>query len=170
MIREWLMRAFRLALMLVALVTIASADVEGAQKVKKKTPPAGNTKGNGEDTSQFLTAPLFSAEEVTAMKLTAEQKPQVTKLTSEFTTKLKEVLDKAKADPEPAPGKGKGKAKGPARPMTPGLKEVTELREEYEGKVKELLTEAQKESLDALRAKKAEALLNGGPAKTPPKK
>lgn len=124
------------------------------------------------DSSQFLTEPLLAADVVSKLKLTAEQKTQVDKLQREFAGKLKEIADKLKNTPAqaaPAPAKGKKGAK-PASASNELLQEAIKLREEYEEKVNDILTDAQKTALEEIKAKKAEALLNGGGAKPNPAK
>jgi hypothetical protein len=59
-----------------------------------------------------------------------------------------------------------------ASPADDLLREAVKLRDDYEEKVNDILTEAQKDILTEYKAKKAEALLNGdksNPAKTPKK-
>lgn len=170
------MKLFRLALLVVGLLAWSVSDAEAAKKKVDKKPAAKvdqSADSKTTDSTEFLTAPLLPADTVTKLKLTAEQKPQVDKLQKEFAGLMKEVSDKLKAlpaaDPAKKPEKGKKGAKA-ANPATEVLQDALKTRGEYEDKVKELLTDKQKDVLDEINAKKAEALLNAGGTKTPAKK
>ncbi len=163
------MNLLRSTLLIVGLLAFGvEADAAKPAKKNKATAKIEQIAGGAmADSSDFFTAPLIPADELAKVKLTAEQKPQFDKITKEFTARLKELSDKAKA-PAPAAPAAKGKKALP-KGGNPALQEVTSLRGEYETKVNEVFTDAQKEAMEAFRAKKAEALLNGT-ARTPAKK
>src|SRR5947207_1714958 len=141
-------------LALVLGVFFCTATAEGAKKPKAKPGPKVDLSADskGADSSAFLTAPLLAPEVASKLKLTAEQRPQVDKLQREFSAKQKEIADKVRAlGTQPAaPAKGAKGAKGTkSSPASDLLQDAAKLREDYEEKLNEVLTDAQKEMLTA---------------------
>ncbi|MBY0527761.1 MAG: hypothetical protein K2R98_30465 [Gemmataceae bacterium] len=147
--------------------------------------PADGPAAGGASAADPLTAPLIAADIMPKLKLNAEQKPKVDELSKEFAAKLKEAVamalkdksdgggaaPKGKGDAPKAKGDFKGKGKGgKGGDAAPELKAALDLRMQYEDKLGEILNDAQKEVLLAIKAKAGEALLGGGGAKTEPKK
>jgi hypothetical protein len=169
------MKPLSFAVVVLGLLVCFPSNVEAAKKPAKKPAPKVDLSADSKnaDSSQFLTEPLIASDTVAKLKLTAEQKPQVDKLQREFAAKLKEIADKLKntpaqaGDAKPAKGKKGTKAANPANDL---LQEAVKLREDYEEKLNDLLTDSQKTILEEIRAKKAEALLNAGGTKTTPTK
>ncbi len=172
------MKAFRYTAVVLALCTWPLI-AEAAKKPQKTPGPNPNLSADskGTDTDRYFTAPLIDPVILPKLKLTAQQRPQVDKLSREFATKLKEFADKAKAAgnaPAPAKEDKKDKKKGKkgtkSSPMNEALTEAAKLREEYEEKLNDILTDAQKDILIAEKAKMAEALFKKNDSKTPPTK
>ena len=150
-------------LVVMGLCLALSWDAVGAPAVKKgKTPDPkqGATKTDPAAAADLLTAPLFPADTIAKLKLTAEQKSDYDKLAKEFDDQLKKIAAGGNTTGNtttPPKGKDKGKGKGTAAtPATPAAQAIS-LRGEYEDKVEKLLTEAQKKTLDDIRAAKATA-------------
>jgi hypothetical protein len=126
-----------------------------------------------------LTAPLLSRDLVIKLRFTTQQKPMVDKLQAEYASKLKDIRDQAMKDAKEngntldvgkagkgakgaqKGGKGAGKTAGKSSGNTRGLSDAADLRNEYEGKVEELLTDAQKKIWEDIKVKQGEAALAG---------
>jgi hypothetical protein len=149
---------------------------ESSAQFKKRPQPPTTAATTDSPADDPLNAPLLSRDLVIKLRITTKQRPDIDKLQKEYAVKLKEIRDKAaedqktNGDPLPAAkgGKGaKGAGKGAGKGMrmakgggnTRGLTEAADLRNEYEDKVEELLTDAQKKIWEDIKVKQGEAAL-----------
>lgn len=169
-------RILTLGLGLVVLASLENA--EGAPKRKRAVANANKQATNDSD-SELLTAPLIAPSILSKLRITPSQRPQVGMIFKEFDAKLKEEAAKvrkfrAEAAANPPPkgkkikgGKGqkgmKGRKKGPKNGNNGSeLQEILNLREEYEEKFVNVLTDSQKKTWEDIKVKQGEALLSGG--------
>jgi hypothetical protein len=147
-----------LALLLTGLVALDASAQTAKNKTKKKGTPLVDA-----SSSSVLTDPLVPADLLAKLKLSATQKPEADKLLREFAAKLKDIAAKAQADSvgdsKAAKDKGKGKNKGGSTATSPAISAAVDLRDEYEQKFEDLLTEPQKKILEDYRVKQGEAAL-----------
>ena len=145
-------------LMVGVLAVDASAQTAKNKTKKKATAPLVDA-----SSPSLLTDPLVPADLLTKLKLSATQKPEADKLLKEFATKLKDIAAKAQTDSagdsKTTKDKGKGKNKGGAGATSPAISAAVDLRDEYEQKFEDLLTEPQKKILEDYRVKQGEAAL-----------
>ena len=163
------------------VILAAFGDAEAAPKKKRPLANRGkqtNQAATNDPASDPLTAPLITSSIMSRLRITVSQRPKVSALIREFNTKLKAEADKvqkarAEAAATPAPKaiktkgkKGKKGMKGGRKGMKKGndgsdLQDALALREEYEGKFMDLLTDPQKKTWEDIKIKQGEALLTG---------
>src|SRR5262249_1288703 len=149
------MRLLKLAILGLLLTSLVSVDVS-AQTAKTRTKKKGMPLVDA-TSSSVLTDPLIPAELLTKLKLSGTRKTDADKLFKEFAAKLKDIA--AKAPAADASKQPKGKGKGGATTTSPVISAAVELRDEYEQKFEELLTDPQKKILEEYRVKQGEAAL-----------
>lgn len=151
------MRLLKLTILGLLLASMLVFDAS-AQTAKNKTKKKGTPLVDAASSS-VLTDPLIPADLLTKLKLSATQKTDADKLFKEFATKLKDIAAKAPPDSGKSAKPDKGKGKGGATTASPAISDAVELRDEYEQKFEELLTDPQKKVLEEYRVKQGEAAL-----------
>jgi Spy/CpxP family protein refolding chaperone len=128
----------------------------GAAPVKRPAKPADAVKKPG---GVAEAGPLVPAEALTKLKLTAQQQTQVNEIIKEFDDKNKDAAAKAKEQTakllEEAQTAKQNNDKAAARQALEKIQEVqlglAKLREEYEGKLVQTLTDEQKKTFEELK-------------------
>lgn len=133
----------------------------------------GGFKGKGAAAPSMqdsLAGPLVAPEVLAKLNLSVTQRPAYDKLSKEFDAKIKEITAKLPAAPPGGDLRAKIEADlrakfnkgGGSAPPSPEVQKALTLRDDYEKKFEEMLTEPQKKILADIRLKANEALLLGG--------
>jgi Spy/CpxP family protein refolding chaperone len=169
--------AFAAAALLAAVAVRAADDSDH---------PGKGPGGPGGPGGPRFEAPLIPAPLMTDLKLTDEQKPKVDAIASEFAKKRDKILADQKNDPAviklrdemkaARDAKDREKMKSIREQLAPHEKPLLDLRKEYTDKVRTLLTDDQKKTLDEARDRMRDRMHNrrgpgdheGAPPPPPP--
>jgi hypothetical protein len=170
------MKRFTTALAVIAL--LAAGAVRAADENDQPGKGPGGPRGPGGPGDPRFEAPLIPRPLLNDLKLTDEQKPKVEAIASEFTKKRDKILADQKADPAITKLRDEMKAAREARDREKmkSLREQLAPRNKYTDKVRALLTDDQKKTIDEARERMRDRMRNlrgpgdheGAPPPPPP--
>ena len=123
-------------------LTVGAAGADDKKDDKKSDPPPGGARGR---VAENLSAQLVPADVRDKLKLTDAQKEKVGKLEKEFEDKVKEKLGTLREDLQKArQNQDREALRGLAPKLREAMQDAQGLLEDYEGKVKAVLSDEQK--------------------------
>ncbi len=137
------MTRFRFAALMLGLAAIVAVSGVQAQDKKDNKRPGGGGFGGGRINA--VSGPLVPDNVQDKLSLTAEQKEKVAKLQKEYDEKSKDTTDKIRQEIQDAIQNQNFQALGG---LNQKMQEVQKVRTDYEGKVKDLLTDDQKKTFE----------------------
>jgi Spy/CpxP family protein refolding chaperone len=154
------LRYLALGIGLAVLLAAGSTGADDKKDDKKADPPR---RGGFVERLTNVGGPLVPTDTLDKLKLTADQKEKVEKLQKEFADKEKEAVGKAREAMQKAvQDRDRDAIRKAAEQVGAALRDGRKLRDDYEGKVKAVLTDDQKKTYEAALKERPRGGIAGG--------